>query len=236
MTATVATVATGSSGSGNYTVNVPSGTVNGDLLIAVNASDWSTLALEDVPTAFLTGTGGTTLSTSRFDSGTDSVHVALGARIASSEPASYTFPGGGGSDSAGAIIRITGHDSTPVIAQVAPNTLTAGSGAVNAPTITPNASNDLLICVACTDGANGGGALTWTAPSGMTEAVDVQSGTFTTLTVAYLQNPATPSGAKTFTPSAAHDKGGVCTISIKSTGSAAPAVPLYTIGSYGSFH
>lgn len=229
MTATVASVASNAAAV-NYTVNVPAGTVNGELLIAVNASDWDTLANEGVPAGF------TALTTSSYDGGTNAVHIALGYRIASSEPASYTFAGGGGADSAGALLRITGHDSTPTIAQVAAGALTAGSGAVSAPTITPNTATDLLLCFACTDGANGGGALTWTPPSGMTEHIDVQSSTFTTITVASLQNPSTPSGAKTFTASTAHDAGGVCTISIKSTGSATPAVPIYPISSYGSFH
>jgi len=228
VTATVATVASNAAAV-NYTVNVPAGTANGDLLIAINASDWDTLANEGVPAGF------TALTTSRYDGGTNTVHIALGYRIASSEPANYTFAGGGGSDSAGALLRITGHDSTPTIAQVAPNALTAGAGAVSAPTITPNAGNDLLICIACTDGASGGGALTWTPPSGMTEVVDIQSSTFTSLTVAYLQNPSTPSGAKTFTPSTNHDVGGVCTLSIKSTSTAAPAVPAYVISASGGF-
>jgi len=227
--ASVATVASGN-GTGNYTVNVPASTANGDLLIAVNASDWSTLALEDVPAGF------TTLTTSRYDGGTNAVHVALGYRIASSEPANYTFAGGGGSDSAGCLLRITGHQSTPTIVQVAPTAFVAGSGATVAPTITPNGTDDLLLCFAVADGANGGGTLTWTAPSGMTEHIDVQSTTFTTLTVASLQSPSSPSGTKTFTPSAAHDKGACCTISIKSAAGTAPVVPIFPISQYGSFH
>lgn len=223
MTATVATVASGN-GTANFTVSVPAGTTNGDLLIAVNASDWSTLASEDVPAGF------TALTTSRYDGGSNKVHIALGYRIASSEPASYTFAGGGGSDSVGAILRITGHDGTPVIAQVAPSALTAGSGSVNAPSITPNASDDLLLCFACTDGANGGGTLTWTPPSGMTEEVDRQSTTFTSLTVASLQSPSTPSGTKTFTASAAHDAGGTCTISIKSSGTSPTTLTDGSVG------
>lgn len=218
MSAGVATV-TSNTGTGNYLVNVPASTANGDLLIAVNASDWSTLALEDVPAGF------TGLTTSRYDGGTNAIHIALGYRIASSEPANYTFAGGGGSDSAGALVRITGHDSTPVIVQIAPTSFVAGSGATNAPSLNPNSTDDLLICIGVADGANGGGALTWTAPSGMTEHIDVQSSTFTSLTVASLQSPSTPSGVKTFTPSAAHDKGACCTISIKSAAGGATPTP-----------
>lgn len=230
MSATVAGSASGS-GTANFTVSVPTGTANGDLLIAVNASDWSTLALEDVPAGF------TALTTSRYDGGSNKVHIALGYRIASSEPASYTFAGGGGADSAGAILRITGHETTPTIAQVAPVALVAGSGAVSAPSINPNGTDDLLLCMACTDGASGGGAITWTAPSGMTKQIDKQSNTFTSLVVASLQSPSTPSGTKTFTPSTAHDAGGVCTVSIKSAAAGSPPfVPIYTVSAYGGFH
>jgi len=230
VTATVAAASAGTGASGTYTVTIPTGTANGDLLIAVNTSDSSTLAASPIPTGF------TALSTASYDGGANSIHVAIGYRIASSEPASYTFTVGTGSDNAGCLLRVTGHDTTPTIAQVAPSAF-AAAGAVVAPSIVPNTATDLLICFACSDGANGTGTVTWTPPSGMTEQVDTQSATFTSLTVASLQNPSNPSGTKTFTSSPGNDHGGACTISIKSAAAGGtPAVPVYQTSQYGSFH
>lgn len=229
MTPTVASAAQ-NAGSSNFTVSVPSGTVNGDLLIAVNASDFSTLAASPVPAGF------TALATSSYDGGSNSIHVAIGYRIASSEPANYTFTVGSSSDNAAALLRITGHDSTPTIVQVAPTAFSAAA-AVIAPTITPNGATDLLVCFASSDGANGTGTVSWTPPSGMTEHADAQSATFTSVTAASLQNPSSPSGTKTFTSSPGNDHGGACTISIKSaTAGGAAFVPIYTMSPYGSFH
>lgn len=205
---TVASVSSGDSGS--PTVTIPTGTTNGDLLIAVNASDWNTLALNDVPPAFKTGTGGITLGTSDYDGGSNAFHVALGARIANNEPANYTFPQDN-ADNVMAIIRVTGHDSTPVITQVAPSTTGTGT---QAPSIVPNGSDDLLLCFFGAE-TSIGGTRTWTPPSGMTEHVDRQSSVWTSLLVASLQSPSNPSGVKTATPSAAVNNGAGCTISIK---------------------
>ena len=207
----VAAVASANSTTNDVVVAVPAGTTNGDLLIAVNASDWSSFANNDVPAAFKTGTGGITLGTSDYDAGTDGFHMALGARIANSEPANYTFPVGPASGNVAAILRITGHDSTPVIAQVAPST--TGSGA-QAPSIVPNGSDDLLLTFHGAE-TTSGGSRTWTPPTGMTEVVDRQEDIWTFLLVAKLQNPSNPSGIKTATPSSGIDNGVGCTISIK---------------------
>lgn len=211
MAATVA-AATSGSGTNNYAVAVPEGTVDGDLLIAVNASDWSTLASCGVPAGFAA------LTTAQYDGGTNQVHIALGWRDAASEPGSHEFPGGGGADSSGALLRITGHDTTPVIVEVAPVAVTAGTGAINAPSLTPSGADDLLICIGVVDGANGGGTLTWTIDgAGLTEHVDQQSGDWTSLVVGSLSSPPSPSGARTLVTSPAnHNKGAAVAISIKS--------------------
>jgi hypothetical protein len=211
---TVASVASNDGDSVDIVVSVPAGTANGDLLIAISASDWGTFAGNDVPAAFKTGTGGITLGTSDYDAGSNAVHIALGARIASSEPANYTFPHDS-SALVSAIVRITGHDSTPVIAQVAPRTTGTGK---EAPSIVPNGSDDLLLCIFAGE-HNGSGAITWTPPSGMTEHVDRQSTIWTSLLVASLQSPSNPSGVKTATPSITVDTGAGCAIAIKAASS-----------------
>ena len=211
----VAGSATNHSNAGNFNVSVPAGTQNDDLLIAINASDWDTLANTGVPTGF------TALTTSGYDGGTNNVHVAVGYRIASSEPANYSFPGGTSSDTAGILIRITGADSTPVIAQVAPTAVTAGTGTVTAPTPTPDSSSDLIIVAVATDGDQGSGALTWTWDASCSEIAEVQSTLYTVLTSAASDS----TGTYTATSSTGtHDKGGAIAISIKAAGSPDAAV------------
>ena len=208
--------ATGHGSSTSYTVNVPAGTQDGDLLIAVSASDWETLADHAVPTGF------TALSTSSYDGGSNSIHAAIGYRIASSEPANYTFTDGvsAGSDNAGMIIRVTGADATPVIAQVAPTAITAGTGTVTAPSPTPDSSSDLIIVAVVTDGGDGGGSVSWSWHASCAEINEVQSTTFTSISAAATDS----SGTYTATASPDHNNGGAIAISIKTAASPDAAV------------
>lgn len=207
----VATVASANNNTAGYPVSVPTGTVDNDLLIGVVASDFGTFA------GNVLGTGWTALTTSTYDGGTNAFHIGLWARVASSEPASYTVSLDS-SDSVSAILRITGWDLSSGIAgavkQVAPSTTGTGT---TAPSIVPAAANDLLLTFHAAENS-AGGARTWTPPAGMTEWVDRQSSTWTTLEVCALENPANPSGTQTATPSAAVDTGAACTLSIKAPG------------------
>lgn len=219
MTAQVVTVASGNGTGSAYSVTKPSGTVNGDLLIAAAASDWGTLAASTVPTGF------TALTTSDFDGGLNAVHLALGYKIASGEGASYSFPVGASADHVAALLRIDGHDPAGVISQVAPVTISSGSGAIAAPSITTGRTDDLLLCFGVVDGAGGGsgGAIAWTVTgAGLAEQIDRQSGSWTSLGVGSLQDPSTPSGTKTLvTAPTGHGAGCAATISIKSIAVAA---------------
>lgn len=209
----VAAVASADNNSISYAVSVPTGTANGDLLIGVVASDWGTDAGNAFPA------GWTKLTTSSYSAGTNAFHVALYARVASSEPATYTVALDG-AGSVAAILRITGWDSASGIAgavkQVAPSTTGTGT---TAPSITPFGSDDLLLTFHGAENS-ADGPRTWTPPTGMTEDVDRQSTTWTSLEVNHLANPSTPSGAKVATPSASVDTGAGCTISIKAIGGA----------------
>lgn len=218
---------TGSSNSASYTVAVPTSTANGDLLIGVVASDFGTSAGNSFPA------GWTALTTSTYDGGTDAFHVKLYARVAASEPASYTISHDN-SDSVAAILRITGWDSASGIAgaikQVAPSTTGTGT---TAPSLTPFGADDLLITFHGAE-SSAGGSRTWTPPTGMTEQADRQSTTWASLEVNSLANPSTPSGTKVATPSASVDTGAACTISIKalgggSGGTATPAATSTTV-------
>lgn len=216
MVAAVASVAAVTAQSVDVVVPVPAGTTNGDLLVAVHASDWGTLASHPVPAGF------TALSTSSYDGGSNNLHIAIGYRVASAEPASYTFANTD-ADAVCAILRVTGHDTTPTIAQVAAAGFALNTTAVAAPSITPNGANDLLLTFYIAE-AGFAGATSFTAPAGMTEQVDLQSTSWTTLAIDSLASPSSPSGTKTATFSSASQQGaggpGAATISIKSAAGA----------------
>lgn len=76
----VAAVASNNSNTAGYQVNVPTGTVNGDLLIGVVASDFGTFAGNAL------GTGWTELTTSEYNGGTNAFHVGLWARVRPRNP------------------------------------------------------------------------------------------------------------------------------------------------------
>lgn len=206
----VASVASNNSNSASYTVAVPTGTTNGDLLIGVVASDFGTSAGNAFPTPAFTA-----LTTSSFDAGTNAMHVLLYARVASSEPASYTVSHDS-SDSVGALLRITGWDSASGISGAVGQVAAAAS--LTAPTITPFGGTDLLLTFHGAENSSSGGTFTWTPPSGMTESVDRQSTIWQGLEVNWLANPSSPSGTKTATPSITTDVFGSCTITVAPVG------------------
>lgn len=207
----VAAVASADNDSIAYTVAVPAGTANGDLLIGVVASDWGTDAGNAFPA------GWTKLTTASYSAGTNAFHIALYARVASSEPATYTVALDAAA-SVAAILRITGWDSAAGIAtavkQVAPSTTGTGR---TAPSIVPAGTDDLLLTFHGAE-ISGSGANTWTPPTGMTEDVDRQSTIWTSLEVTHLASPSNPSGTKAATPSINVNTGAACTLSIKAPG------------------
>jgi hypothetical protein len=211
----VASVASADNNSVSFPVSVPTGTANGDLLIGAVASDWGTDAGNAFPA------GWTKLTTSSYTAGSNAFHIAVYARVAASEPSSYTVA----LDSAGdvaAILRITGWDSASgiagAVAQVAPSTTGTGR---TAPSIVPFGANDLLITFHGAE-KSGSAANTWTPPAGMTEDVDRQSTIWTSLEINHLANPSNPSGTKAATPSVAVDTGAACAISIAAPGNGVP--------------
>ena len=205
--------AASNAGNTDYAVSVPAGTVDGDLLIVLVASDWDTLANNPIPTGF------TSLPTASYDGGSNAHHLAAGWRFASSEPASYTVVIGSGTDSAAAILRVTGAEGTPTIVQAAGSGFVAGSGTVDSPSLSPNGATDLLIAWAAPDGDNGSGAVTLTQPPGMTLETQAESGAWQALAVASLQSPTDPSGTKTWTlDTGGHNEGSTGAISIAPAG------------------
>lgn len=194
MPATYRAVSSAAADTGNVVVTKPSGTVDGDLLLAVHFQD------PDGSAANQTASGWTQVGSTQ-DNAVGSTKVWR--KAASSEGANYTFGGDGGASGVVIIIRIDGHDAGSPIDVTA--TFGTGGSSVShvAPAVSPAGSDSLLVCgaYALVEGA----ALTYTAPGTMTERADVQpSGQWVAGTLATQGLAASGStGTRTFTASTA---------------------------------
>jgi hypothetical protein len=165
-------------------VQQPTGSPQNDVMLAVqsgNAAD-----LDDDPAARRVA------AAVRLRRRAASLHVKVWTLTAgASEPSTYTFTQGTGS--AG------GRPSSPCAAWSRPappgtSPTTAGTGTTRtAPSREKGCARVVLLCGAMTDP---GAARTWTPPTGMTEQVDLQSGTATTQAVASLLDPGEPTGTR----------------------------------------
>lgn len=153
-------------------VNVPTGTTNGDLLLAAASVSLG---------ATITAPAGWTLIRSDNNGGVaaSSIKTSLYYRVASSEPASYTWAATEGSASA---IRLrviqaaySGIDTTnPIDSNSGQCTVPAGStNQVTSPTVTPTITNGFLVAVWAN---NASGATTFTEPGGMSSDLDSGGG------------------------------------------------------------
>ena len=152
--------------SSNSTIrcNVPSSTVNGDLLIAVSSTNSS-----KNPTNFTPPGGWTQVYYPDYLVGTFTVPIGVWYRIASGEPSYYDWTlTADVYDDYLAIHRITGHDSgTPIDLASAGSTSLNGTS-FTCPSQTTVTNNAVLVCIVA---AKDGTALTGTDtgyPSGMT--------------------------------------------------------------------
>src|SRR6478735_6813500 len=215
--------ATTATGTATFNVAKPAGITAGMLLIAVRSSDWDTSANQPLPTGF------TKLNTASYDGGTNQMHLQIGWKIATgSEPANYSFTVGASSDCVGAILAIDGMDGTPVIVEGTPIAHT--SSTYNAPSVTPNGTDDLLICALTTENGNNATAITLSAPSGMTQQTFAQSGgSWTAMNVSTLASPSNPTGVKTFGETGTTTHGAGVTISIKSAAPVDPGWGYYVL-------
>lgn len=144
-------------------VNVPAGTVAGDVMLAAVAVSPTTASIN-------TPTGWTLVRTLSNTSSTSS-RLALFSRVATaSEPASYTWTFS--SNHAGAVAGISSFSgvdtATPI--NVESGKATSSSTTHSTPSITTIYNNTLLVGIFSY--ASSG---SWTPPSGMTEAVDIAS-------------------------------------------------------------
>lgn len=161
------------SGTGTVVVSVPAGTVNGDLMIAVALRNST-----DIPSL---PAGWTNLGTANAG---PAIRVCY--RVASSEPANYSFVAAG--TIAAIIATYSGAAATSFIDQFsAPNRLTSTTS--TALSVTPSVSNCMLVYVAG-EGTTSGA---WTGPSGWNQR-STQSGGASVFLADLLQGAAAPTG------------------------------------------
>lgn len=169
-----ASAVAGGSGVGSVTVNVPAGTVNGDLLVVQVA--WNENATLNNPAGWTqiredqTGIGGVAALNSR-----------LMYRIAASEPASYTWTFASGTRRiAGCMVNLTGADtSAPIDSSSGQASDGPSTTDVVAPTVDPVVSDGFLLYFgSCRQ------STTFTPPAGMTERYDGANGSGVTVEMA----------------------------------------------------
>jgi hypothetical protein len=177
---------TASTGAASLSLNVPSGTAAGDVMVAA-VSSVST-------TAPATPTGWTKVTTASASYGSGSLTIFT--RVAgTTEPASYSFTLGGTFEASGEVSTYLGvNNTTPV--QVSASA-TGNSKTLITPSVTTTTANDFVISAVS---YNAGAAVTITNPAGTTERGEALStGTFLgTLVVDELQAAAGASGGQTF--------------------------------------
>lgn len=160
--ATSTSATTGSGSANSLTISVPSGTADGDLLIATLTRPGT-----NVPTP---PSGWTQVNTAAYST---AVSLYVWYRIASSEPASYSWSWSGFTAASGSMLRITGaHATAPCYVTSTRAATTSTSHQADQVDAT---ETETLLLGFYGNGANGSA---YTAPSGMTEVIDVAASIF----------------------------------------------------------
>lgn len=210
MAATLA-AATGVANDGDITATRPTGTADGDLLVAVIFSD------SGAATTDITAPAGWAVSGSP-GTGPGGAKGWVYTKTASSEPATWSWNLNNATANAVHTLRITGASGVEVV----PSWGGSGSSSTShvAPSISPASTDALLVCAAYAIVASAGVA-TFTPPGGMTEATDLAPSDFSPgwaySTTAHQQLAASgATGTKTFTSSISSDgaAGGSITVSL----------------------
>lgn len=198
----------------NLVLNVPAGTVDGDVMVAyVLTATGTTAATQASWTALDNQTGGPT--------------AASFYRIASSEPASYTFTVVDAQSSNGLIVTYSGtHATTPINQHSAWNRLTSTANAT-ANTVTPSVDNCMILYL-----AGAGTSTAITPPAGYTERVDfVVASTANVELAELLQTSAAATGNKTGTASGSTNTQGSLIALAPAAGGSAPANTVAPVAS-----
>jgi hypothetical protein len=183
MAALVRPLASAASGtSTSFTCAKPTGTVTGDILIALHACDAGALSSMGTPS------GGSTwqpLTARQWDVGEDPGTKLWWKTAGASEPATYAFTQGSGSDGVAIIAAISGATQVIVSAQSGYYTPGVFATALPTPGIVPNGTDDIELRFVTSPA---GGVETLTSPSGMSSgAISIQSGKYTCGAAAYRQ-------------------------------------------------
>ena len=189
-------------------INVPTGTVAGDVMIAAIATTPSTVTI--------TAPAGWTLIQAVTQTTATSNRVSTYYRVATAtEPASYTWTlSTAHTGASGGIVSYSGVDNTTPI-NVSAGAATASALTHTAPSITTTVANGMLVTV-----HEYASARSWTPPAGMTERVDIASRAASTAGVTLEMNElllgaAGATGAMTATASTSADTGATVSIALK---------------------
>lgn len=148
---------------GSITINVPTGTLKGDVMIAVIAVRPYTVTI--------TAPGGFTLVDRQDNPNGNTNVLAVYRRVASSsEPASYTWSFSSNTGNAGGILSFSGVDNPNPIDASGGVLTTSSSTSINAPSVTTTVADTMIVT-----GHEYASSRRWTPPSGMAEAFDVAS-------------------------------------------------------------
>lgn len=159
MTIAAASSSSATASNTDPTVTKPSGTADGDFLVAFA---WSTPEGPAVGAPSGWALAGETTGPAGYG--------RVWTRTAAGEPASWTFTGGSSSASHVHVVRVAGSSGA---LEVAPTWTSTGTGETThtAPSVSPTGTSSLLLTSFF--GIFDSTSATWTAPSGMTELVDV---------------------------------------------------------------
>lgn len=202
----------------------------GDLLLIIHCNDFYTLANMPTPTV-----GGSTSGVTNIldcDSGTNGAHARVWRYAVTSGGSdltvSVTETGSADEDKAMIVYVLSGADNTTIDASG--SAIDTGSTTHNCPSITTTTSDAYLICHTNTGGgASGGGAGSYTHPSGMTETVDNAFTAGMHVGGAVLQLSASgATGTKTFTPGSSVSDQANVSVAIKTGGAAAADSSAWT--------
>ncbi len=199
-TVTYRASASNNANTNSLSVSRPTGTVDGDVLIAVVAWWVQTLT----PPSGWTQIG----STQTWNVGGEDVFMRAYYRVASSEPASYTWGLSATNDIAVSIATYYNVDTGSVVDAQAGQT-NASSTAMTAPSVSPTLSTDMLLFLGAA-GSDSAGSATATPPAGMTERSDATGGTWIKAYIAeQLLSSAGATGTRTATLSTSENNGGI---------------------------
>lgn len=181
MTITFVASGSGSLGAaGNFTVAAPAGVADGDLLIAVGSNEKAGGAVPSAPAGW-----------TQLAAGSAEPWLIVWCRIASGEPANYTFTANGGTGNA---VIIGAYRGQELFIDAAGTPASGASTSPQASSILALNNGTLVFAGAIALAANGA---KWTPPAGMTENVDSVTHDAPSMTLASAVQSAGATGAKT---------------------------------------